>query len=64
MIWLINTIMYLFTLMMTAQSDRSLNDYVFLGPDNKTLHTWGALDAWEIRYNFAIWRLFTSLLLS
>ena len=49
---------------MTTQADKSLNQYVFLGPDLHTLHKWGALDAYEIRYNWQVWRLFTSLLLS
>ena len=37
---------------------------VFLGPDLRTLHTWGALDAWKIQQNFQVWRLGTSLILS
>ena len=52
MIWALNTLMYIFTLLMTSQSDKELNEYVFLGPDLRTLHYWGALDAYEIRYNF------------
>ena len=56
--------MYLLSLLMTTQADKSLNQYVFLGPDLHTLHKWGALDAYEIRYNWQVWRLFTSLLLS
>ena len=65
MIWVLNTICYIGTLIMTwVKNDRDLNYYVFLGPDLRVLHTWGALDAYEIRYNYQIWRLFTSLLLS
>ena len=56
--------MYLFTLLLTLQADRTVNEYVFLGPDLRTLHTCGALDAYEIRYNWQIWRLATSLLLN
>lgn len=44
--------MYLLSLLMTTQGDKSLNQYVFLGPDLHTLHKWGALDAYEIRYNW------------
>ena len=49
MVYLVNTIVYLATLFMTIiQSDRELNDKVFLGPDLRILHKWGALDAYEI----------------
>ena len=51
-IFAINTLMYLLSLLMTTQGDKSLNQYVFLGPDLHTLHKWGALDAYEIRYNW------------
>ena len=65
MIWVLNTVMYIITLIMTAvRTDKDLNGFVFLGPDLEVLHAWGALDAYEIRYNYQIWRLFTSLLLS
>lgn len=64
-IWVVNTLFYLITLFVTTiQSDRELNYYVFLGPDLRVLHAWGSLDYYEIRYNYQIWRLFTSLLLS
>lgn len=63
-IFAINTVMYLLTLFATWFGSGELNRFVFLGPDLKTLHAWGALDAYEIRYNWQVWRLFTSLLLS
>ena len=63
-IWAINTIVYIVTLFCTLGKDRDLNDIVFLGPSLRTLHTFGALDAYEIRYNYQIWRLVTSLLLN
>ena len=65
LIWVVNTVMYLLTLLTTwIRKDRELNRWVFLGPDLEVLHAWGALDAYQIRYNFQIWRFFTSLLLS
>jgi len=51
-IWLINTVVYIVTLFVTAGSDRELNELVFLGPALRTLHKFGALDAYEIRYNY------------
>ena len=64
-IWVVNTVIYLATLFTTwVRRDRELNYFVFLGPDLRVLHAWGALDAYEIRYNWQIWRLMTSLLLS
>ena len=64
MIWVINTLVYILTLFMMVSPNKGLNDLVFLGPDLRTLENWGALNAYEIRYNFQIWRLFTSLFLS
>ena len=64
LVWVINTAAYLFTLCMMISPEKELNYRVFLGPDPKTLHAWGALDSWEIQNNYQIWRLFTSLLLS
>ena len=52
MIFALNTLFYVLTLLMSLGADRELNRNVFLGPDLKTLHTWGALDAYEIRYNW------------
>ena len=64
-IWVVNTVIYLATLFTTwIMRDRELNHFVFLGPDLRVLHAWGALDAYQIRFNYQIWRLFTSLLLS
>ena len=64
-VWVLNTVFYIATLIMTAvRTGRDLNVSVFLGPDKTVLHAWGALDAYEIRYNYQVWRLFTSLLLS
>jgi len=63
-IWVTNTLVYMATLFATVRPSRELNYYVFLGPELTTLHAWGALDAWEIRNHYEIWRLFTSLLLS
>ena len=63
-IWVINTVVYIVTLFSTLGKDRDLNEWVFLGPALRTLHKWGALDAYEIRYNYQIWRLVTSLLLN
>ena len=64
LLWVIITLVYVATLLLTAGPNNGLNEYVFLGPDLGTLHKWGALDAYEIRYNYQIWRLFTSLILS
>ena len=45
-IWVVNTLMYLATLLLTwVRTDRYLNYWVFLGPDLRILHEWGALDA-------------------
>ena len=45
-IWVVNTLMYLATLLLTwVRTDRYLNSWVFLGPDLRILHEWGALDA-------------------
>lgn len=63
-IFAINTVMYLLTLLFTLGADYSLNQFVFLGPDLHTLHSFGALDAYEIRYNYQVWRLATSLVLN
>ena len=63
-IWVINTVVYILTLFFTLGPDRELNHWVFLGPALRTLHKWGALDAYEVRYNYQIWRLVTSLLLN
>lgn len=52
LIWLINTGVYLATLIMMVSPDKELNNSEFLGPDRRTLHAWGALDAYEIRYNY------------
>ena len=49
---------------MTISPSKELNYRVFLGPDPRTLHAWGALDAYEIKENWQIWRLATSLFLS
>ena len=62
--WVLLTAAYMFCLCMMISPSKDLNDRVFLGPDRSTLHTWGALDAWEIQNNYQIWRLFTSLFLS
>ena len=64
LVWLINTAVYIITLFMTVSPNKELNYNVFLGPDLRTLHSWGALDAYEIQHNFQVWRLFTSLFLS
>lgn len=64
LIWLINTGVYLATLIMMVSPNKVLNKWSFLGPDCSTLHAWGALDAYEIHDNYQVWRLFTSLLLS
>lgn len=48
LVWVINTAAYLFTLCMMISPEKELNYRVFLGPDPKTLHAWGALDSWEI----------------
>ena len=61
MIWVINTIVYILTLFMMVSPNKNLNSLVFLGPDPATLEKWGALNAYKIRYDFEIWRLFTSL---
>ena len=62
--FLVNTGVYAATLCMMISPQKQLNPNVFLGPDLHTLHAWGALDAWEIRYNFQVWRLMTSLFLN
>ena len=49
MIWAINTAVYIVTLFFTVSPNKELNYYVFLGPDLKTLHNWGALYAFEIQ---------------
>jgi len=64
MIWVINTIVYILTLFMMVSPNKDLNSLVFLGPAPSTLEKWGALNAYKIRYDFEIWRLFTSLFLS
>lgn len=64
LLWLVITAVYVASLLMVIKPERELNWNIFLGPDLRTLHAWGALDAYEIRYNYQIWRLFTSLILS
>ena len=49
LIFAINTAVYVITLLMCMGGGRELNSYVFLGPDLKTLHKWGALDSYEIQ---------------
>ena len=62
--WIMFTAVYVLTLCMMMSPNKELNPTQFLGPDLRTLHKWGALDAYEIRYNGQVWRLFTSLFLS
>ena len=62
--WVIFTIIYIGTLCIMMSPNKDLNSNVFLGPDLRTLHNWGALDPYEIRYNGQVWRLFTSLFLT
>ena len=65
LIWVMNTIAYLVSLILTTtQSDRHMNDLVFLGPDLRTLNALGCLNPWEIHQNYQVWRLFTTLFLS
>jgi len=49
--WVMMTVVYVLTLIMMISPNKELNKLTFLGPDLETLHKWGALDAYEIRYN-------------
>ena len=64
LLWLIITVVFAVLLGVMAMPEKQLNENLFLGPDLKTLHAWGALDPYMIRYNYQIWRLFTSLFIS
>jgi len=64
LLWVLITLVYAASFIVMIGPNKGLNSYVFLGPDLSTLHKYGALDAYEIRYNYQLWRLFTSLLLS
>jgi len=52
MIFALNTLVYLMSLLMTIGPDRRLNDLVFLGPDLLTLEKWGALDSYKIHEDY------------
>jgi len=64
LIWVINTIVYIATLFFAVGANKQLNPLIFLGPDPDTLESWGALYPYEIRYNFAVWRLFLPLFMN
>lgn len=64
MCWGLYTLIYLISLSITIWgSGYSLDDNAFLGPDPRVLNMFGALNRWEIRYNWQAWRLITSLFL-
>jgi len=52
MCWAINTLVYLASLVFMVSPNKELNPAVFLGPDLRTLHAWGALDRFEIKENW------------
>ena len=56
----INMIMFL---ILVGVSFKSLKDNEFLGISTQTLDTWGAKDAYKIRYNYQLWRWFTPIFL-
>ena len=63
--WICNTIAFITSLILTGMdSDRELNSRVFLGPDLRVLNSLGCLNPYEIKENYQIWRLFTTLFLS
>ena len=65
MVWVMNTIAYIVSLILTATNEnRRINDLVFLGPDLKVLNSLGCLNPWEVKENYQVWRLFTTLFLS
>ena len=51
-IWVINTSIYVMSVLMMASPGKRFNPLIFLGPDLQTLVNWGALYPWEIRYNY------------
>lgn len=63
--WLTITAIYLATLISCPfVPNGDLNSYLFLGVEPAYLNTLQAMNPWEVRYNYQLWRPFTSLLLT
>lgn len=63
--WLIITVIFLATLISCAfLPNANLNSYLFLGVNPAFLNTLQAMNPYEVRYNYQLWRPFTSLLLT
>ena len=62
--WICNSIAYLVSLVLTIVKYDELNPLVFLGPDLRILNDLGCLNPYEVKENFQVWRLFTTLFLS
>ena len=64
-VWVLNTVIYIVTLGIAMFSGNyRLNDNAFLGPDPEILNNWGALNQYEIRVNWQVWRLLTYMFLT
>lgn len=64
-IWTLNSLIYLFVLIsVPIFSNTSLYSIEFLGPDPSYLNTLQAMNPYEVRYNYQLWRPFTSLFLT
>lgn len=65
MIWVLNSLIYA-TVLITVPilSNTSLYSIEFLGPDPTYLNTLQAMNPYEVRYNYQLWRPFTSLFLT
>lgn len=64
LIWMVNTIVYLLELVSMIFTNGHLYDLEFLGPNPSYLNSMQAMNPWEVRYNYQIWRPITALFLS
>jgi len=61
--WIINTVVYFATLI-TVFIEGSLYEFIFLGPKPAFLNTVQAMNPYEVRHNYQLWRPITSLFLT